>query len=585
MSPRKKRRSQRAGEAETGTSPADSELRMPHLRWILLGVVVLVSTGVVVGAFNPAPHSGGDNAGYVTLAYSLVSHGTYTDLYDPAQLPHTKYPPVFPALLALLMLLGARTWTALKTVAAVSTVAATVFTYLWAERRLGPGRAVGVAVLVALSSSVVYYSHWVLSDPTFLALTMVGLWAFDRADEEGARPGWLVIGVAAAGLAYFTRSAGLPLLAALGGWLALRRRWRALAGAALAVGIPAFLWWLRARAVGQIEYTSEFWMVNPYDPSLGHVGVGGLLARIVGNVRGYVGTHIPTGIVGKGGGPGILALGVILVGLGLMGWLRRGTKRIGVVELFLPLYVGLILLWPEVWSGDRFALPLLPILFVFAVEVLTESARRLGRTTSMVVGFAALLVVLLPAFGSWLGATRQASACASLTEAGSPFACYGPRFTDFADAATWSGANLPEGSVVLSRKPRIFFVLSGLRSRTFPFEQESGAHLSLADSLDARYELLDQIDGLAGRYVGGAIQRDPGAFCAVRAFGRGTGVGTRLFGVLPPDDRVAPEMDEDTRSVRIRVCPDSYVRSGADLTTYPSSPPSSRIPLLDGLDP
>jgi len=549
------------------------------------GVVVVLSAIIVVGAFNPAPHSGGDNAGYVTLAYSLVSHHTYTDLYDPAQLPHTKYPPVFPALLAFLMLLGARTWTALKTVAAVSTVAVAGFTYLWAERRLGPGRALGVAGAVVLSSSVVYYSHWILSDPTFLALTLAALWAFDRADEDGAPIGWLVLGVAAAGLAYFTRSAGLPLLVALAGWLALRRRWRALAGAALAVGIPAFLWWLRAHAVGQIEYTSEFWMVNPYQPSLGRVGIGGLVARVVANVHGYVGTHIPTGIVGSGSGPGIVALGVILVVLGAVGWGRRSARRIGVVELFTPLYAGLILLWPEVWSGDRFALPLLPILFLFAAEALTEGARRLGDRTAALVGLVAFVVVLLPAFGSWLGATRQASACAALTKQNGAFACYGTRYADFADAAVWSGANLPDGSVVLSRKPRIFFVLSGLRSRTFPFEEQPVAHLALADSLDARYELLDQVDGLAGRYIGGAIRREPGAYCDIRPFGRGTGVGTRLFGLLPPDDRAPPESGGEARTVRIGACPDSYVRSGANLTSYPSSPPSSRIPLLEGMDP
>jgi hypothetical protein len=256
-----------------------------------------------------------------------------------------------------------------------------------------------------------------------------------------------------------------------------------------------------------------------------------------------------------------------------------------VVELFVPLYFGLILLWPQVWSGDRFALPLLPLLFLFAAEAITDGARRIGETAAAGIGLVALLVVVLPAFGSWLDATRQATACAGLTKAGGAFACYGPRYSDFAEAATWSGANLPAGSVVLSRKPRIFFVLSGLRSRTFPFQEQPGAHLALADSVNARYELLDQVDGLAGRYVGGAIRRDPGAYCDMRPFGRGQGVGTRLFGLLPPDDRAPPEQGGEARTVHIVACPGSYVRSGADLTGYASSPPSSRIPLLEGLDP
>jgi hypothetical protein len=550
-----------------------------------LAVVVVVSAAVVIVAFNPAPHSGGDNAGYVTLAYSLVAHHSYTELWDPAHLPHTKYPPVFPALLAILLLLGARTWTALKTVAAASTIVAVAFTYLWAERRLGAARAVGVALALALSSSVVYYSHWVLSDPTFLAFTMVSLWALDRADEQDARIGWLAVGAAAAGLAYFTRSAGLPLMVALAGWLALRRRWRALVVVAIGLGVPVFLWWLRAHLVGKIEYASEFWMVDPYNPSLGHLGLGGLIARVVGNAKGYVGTYLPGGIVGRGGGVAIVSLGVALVGLGLVGWARRGARRIGVVELFVPLYAGVILLWPQVWSGDRFALPLLPVLFVFALEALWDGARVLGEIWATTAGVVALLLVLLPAFGSWLTAAGQASACGSLIQAGGAFACYGSGFEQFAEAATWSGSNLPPGSVVLSRKPRIFYVLSGVPSRTFPFETDPASHLALADSVGARYELLDMVDGLSGRYVASAIRQRPGAYCALRAFGQGAGVGTRMFGVLPPDQRGPEGTTAPGRSVRIAGCPQSYLRSPAGAAGYASPPPSSRIPLLDGLDP
>ena len=106
-------------------------------RRLFLFAALAVSATVVYAAFNPAPHSGGDNAGYLSLGHDLYANGTYTDAFDPDGLPHTKYPPVFPALLALLMWLGAGSWVAFKATAAVSTVAAVGLTYLWAERRLG----------------------------------------------------------------------------------------------------------------------------------------------------------------------------------------------------------------------------------------------------------------------------------------------------------------------------------------------------------------------------------------------------------------------------------------------------------------
>lgn len=547
-------------------------------RWALLGVAVLVSTLVVVTTFNPAPHTGGDNAGYVTLGFSLLHQRTYTELFDPAAPPHTKYPPVFPTLLALAMALGARTWSALKLVAALSTVAAVTLTWLWAERRIGAVWALGVALMVGMATSVAYYGHWILSDPTFLAFTLLALWALERGDEkERAARGWLALGVAATGLAYFTRSAGLPLVVALLAWLALRRRWRWLVGSAVVLGAPIVLWLLRARGAGQGEYVSEFWLVDPYQPSLGRVGVLGLAHRAGTNLVAYVGTHLPGGIVGAHG-PLVSLLGLLLVVLGVGGWVHALLKRAGPAEIFFPLYAGLILLWPVVWSGDRFALPFYPLLFVYAARLVKKWLPRFGKATPRIVGAVALLVVVLPEMKAWATASGEASACAAVIRSQGPFACYGPRVTGFVNAATWSGVNLPPGSAVLSRKPRMFYVLSGIPSRTFPFDDDFATHLSLAASVGARYELLDVWDGLARRYVAGAVRRAPGAWCAMGSFGE----GTQLLGILPPGERVLePTPEESGGGVRIDPCPASYV-AGDGSARYSSSP--TRIPLLRDLD-
>lgn len=554
--------------------PPEQAAEPGRRRWILLGLVVTLSAVLVAGAFVPAPHSGGDNATYLSLAYSLLHDGSYTELFDPAHAPHTKYPPVFPGLLALLMLAGARTWGAFKAVSVLSTLGAVTLAYLWAERRVGAVWAAGVALLVAVSSAVVYYSHWILSDPTFLALTLLAVWALERSDDEGAGPAWLVLGIAATGLAYFTRSAGLPLVVALGAWLALRRRWRSLAATALALGVPMLLWGLRARGVGQGEYGSEFWMVDPYDPGKGRVGLGGLVGRFAENLVGYVGGHVPGGIVGAAT-PLLGALGLILVVAAAVGWARSVRRRPGPAELFLPLYAGLILLWPPVWSGDRFALPLYPLLFLYGAVALRELLGPRGPALARSAGAVAFLVVLLPALKTWAGSVQEASACSAAVRRGGPFACYGPGIGAFVEAAGWSAANLPEGAAVLSRKPSMFYVLSGIPSRTFPFSDEPGRHLALADEIGARYELFDQWDGLASRWVAAAVGAQPAAFCAVRSFGEGG--STVLLGIVSQEGRGASTGDVPD-NVRIEACPPSFTSGGDAAPAY--APSSSTIPLL-----
>jgi 4-amino-4-deoxy-L-arabinose transferase-like glycosyltransferase len=551
----------------------------PALRWILLACAVLVNGVLVLGAFNPAPHSGGDNSTYVSLAYGLLTTGSYTEVFDPAGLPHTKYPPVFPMILAALMALGARTWVALKSTAVVSTLAAVAFTYLWAQRRVGPWPAFAVAALMGSSAAVVYYSHWILSDPTFLALTVGALWALERGGAEGARRGaWLAGGVALAGLAYFTRSAGLPLVLAILAWLALERRWRSVALVGLALGIPALAWWLRARGA-PATYAAEFWLIDPYQPTLGTIGALDLVPRAVANLVGYVTRHGPGGIVGAGGS-GVPALGVALTALALYGWVRTARERIGAAELFLPLYAGLILVWPEVWSGDRFALPLYPLVFLYGSVALRDVSRYVPRFAASALAVVAMLLILIPAAGSWTRAASDARACAAVVRAQGPFACYGPGVAAFVEAAEWSASGLPAGASVMTRKPSHFYVLSGVPSRTFPFDPDPTAQLALADELGSAYVLIDEWDALARVNVGGAVVRRPGAFCFVRAFGQPGAGGAQLIGILPAAERsdARPGVNEEAR---IALCPSGYSTAAAH-GAYSSS---GSIPLLDGLAP
>jgi len=533
---------------------------------------------VVTTAFVPVPHTGGDNAGYVSLAHALVTTGAYTDAFDPESLPHTKYPPVFPALLAVLIALGARTWVALKMTAAVSTVAAVACTYLWAERSLGWVTAFAIGLVLALSSGIVYYSHWVLSDPLFLALTTVALLALARADEDGAPPAWIVAGVVAAGLAYFTRSAGLPLIVALLAWLGFRRRWRTLAITGASLALPMLAWWWRGRGEGVAQYGTEFWMVDPYQPALGTVRILGLLPRILANASSYVFQHGPAGVAGANG-PALTQLGLALAVAAVVGWVLSARNRIGTAEIFFPLYLGLILLWPEVWGGDRFLLPLYPLVFLYGAITLRAVTARLSAAAAVPLTVVVLLALLLPAAGNWIESSRQASACTTVSRDRGAWSCYGPQVGFFIAAATWTGEGLPEGSAVLARKPRHFYVQSGIPSRAFAFSEDGDDHLALADAIGARYVLLDGWDGLAARYVGAAVREQPGAFCFIRGFGQPGERGAQLLGILPLADRSRQGVEAGA-GVQIATCPAAYV-AGTESADYSSS---GGIPLLDGLD-
>jgi len=486
---------------------------------------------------------------------------------------------------------------AFKAVSAVAATTAVGLTYLWVRERGSPAFAAGVAFLVAASGTLLLYSDTILSDVPFLAFTLLSLWALARAGgghgappgeakEGGLRPGWLLLGCGAALLGFFTRTAGLPLVVAVALWLALRRRWTWLAGFGVAFGVPALLWWLRGRGgePGGGDYLSEFWLRDPYRPELGGAGVGDLVAGVAENLWGYVSHHIPGGLTNLDGGA-LAGLGLTLVAASAWGWWLRIREERGVAELFVPLYFGLILLWPQVWSGDRFALPLLPLLLFYAGDGLRTAALRVHPRGSWGVAAAAVLFVALPALAGWADAARSASACQSRARIQGPWACSGGAVAEFAAAAWWSGGRLPEGAVVIARKPRIFHVLSGVKSQVFPFSGDPDRFFAEAEGLGSRYLLFDFVDGLSARYVAPVIRARPRAFCPLAGFEEVGGMGTRLLGIVPQAERHQGDpssSDEESGAVRLSPCPEGLLRGEAR-----AFPPyeSWEVPLFSARDP
>lgn len=582
---------------ETGSRGSEAVSDGPESRaFVLLGaVLIVVMAAVLASVSTPAPHTGGDNAGYLALAHALAEGSGYVELWDPAVPAHTKYPPMFALTLAALVLAGASTWGAFKLLVAGWLSLAVVCVFTWAATRRGAVVGVAVAALTLLSSGWLEASRWILSEPLFLAFTFFALWAAERgmrdadwsavlrsrprsvsgsrSDGSGAADGgpkgregesapfggwvWLLLAALAAAAAFFTRSAGLPLVLALFVALLLARRLRA---ALLFVGglAPLVSWWvLRARYGGEGAYQAEFWMVNPYEPELGTIGWLDLPGRIWNNLVLYVGEVLPGEWWGSVGTGALAALGIGLTGLALGGWWLRVRKGPRVAELFVPLYLGLILLWPEVWSGDRFLLPLHPFILLYSGAAVAGMLRPLGRasvTGALAVGFLALA---LPALPGWMSKAESASACRRVAQSEDVFRCHGAGFQEFRDAAAWSGANLPEDAVVLNRKPRIHYLLGGARGRVFPFTRDPAVLLDEADRVGARYLLLDHVDGISPYYLPAVIRARPLAFCHLVGWGGGERTpGTDLFGILPVELR-----RPGTNLADLGPCPESYLAS------------------------
>lgn len=526
-----------------------------HPRMVVLGLVALhVALAALV--FMPAPQPGGDNAVYLSLARSLLDGG-YRDLFDPAAPAHTQFPPGFPLILAAAIQLGLGPWVGFKLVVLAFSAAGVALTYLWIRRRRRPDLALGVALLAAISPGVLALSHWELSDVPFWAMTTAALLLWERL-PRGAK-GRTAAAAALTVCAYLTRSAGLPLVIAAAAWLAWRRRWTQLALYAAVVLPPALAWAARTRAQG--GYASLIRTADVYAPDNGTVGAVGLAARLGENAMLYGGRFLPT-LLGGSASPLLGVLSVLVLALAVYGWVRR-LRRAAVAELWLPLYVAMLLVWNPDWAGDRLLLPLFPALLMYAGDGLARLGRMgflPGRRMAPALGAAVLAVAAVPGVAE---GARMGTFCTAEYRRGDALPCLEPNWRDFFALAEEAGRTLPEGSAVLSRKPALFWSASGLPGRTYPLAREPDALFRAAREAGARYVVLDNLDQVSSAYLTPILMRRPGAFCIVRSLG---GDRATLLGIRPDAERI-PDLRGDPGEAQAQVgfkpCGPEYLRPGA----------------------
>ena len=487
-------------------------------RWtvpIALGALHLV---VAMAAFHPSPFTGGDDATYIALARSILERRTYTDIWDPGLAPQTLYPPVFPLIVAAGLWTGLDVAVGLKLMMVFVSSAAVFASCLWLRRVTTPGVSLAAGLLVSLSPEAIRLGREVLSDTPFWLFTMLALLALWHVEEpvENSEPvsgytlRWEILGSCAVVAAYFTRSAGLPLLVAAVIWLSMRRRWRAvliLAGTAA----PFILaWWLRGRAYPGSGYLAPFLYIDPYVPARGNVEPHDLLERLQENMFQYRLKHFPRIVTGFPYGK--IRPGTSLAALAAFGWMRR-MRRPGVPELWTVFYLGLVLLWPVAWAAPRFLFAIVPVLALYVAEAVAFFSEI--STRPRVVGMIAtgLLIGLMAP-----GVMHQLSdgfTCRRQHAEGSEFPCTDPIFQDFFLTAAAVRGKLPAGSVVLSRKPTLFYLYSGYQSRLYPLSQKPDTLFEEAAAIKAKFLIIDQLEDLAPLYLHPVLLAHRDDFCIV----------------------------------------------------------------------
>jgi len=323
--------------------------------------LLLVGLGAVhVTLLRPGHEWGDDFAMYLLHARNLVEGRPYAEtgyLYNSgaASIGPPSYPPMTAVLLAPVYACTGLDLQALKGVMVGCLLVFLGCVALLFRRRLPAWAVLALVAALGMNWFFLRDTNTINSDEPLLAFLYLSLLLMDQVRDEAVAMRHRLVWAAALGvamcLAFQTRTLGallVPSLMAEELWNACRIRRPAL----LALGIFAVL------SCGQMFWLKSQWA---YLDQLGPRGS----ERSV-HVLAYVERW--AAFFSNGYSHALAAAVFVLVTLlAALGYWRRARSRLTALEIFLALYLAVVLLWPG-YQAERYLYPILPLWLYYALE-------------------------------------------------------------------------------------------------------------------------------------------------------------------------------------------------------------------------
>ena len=396
-----------------------------------------------------------DDGVYLVTAKAMATGQGYRIISLPTPIVQTKYPILFPALLAVVWKLFPEfpdNLILLKLVPFLAALAwfALVYRYYRSEG-LTPTRASVLTMVLATVPWVLFVSSTLLSETLFFALAMGGLLMIRRLEASPEVWRFLPLSAGAlAGTATLTRMAGVALIAA--GTVSLFRRSKRAAAlflaAAIGVCLPWFVWTFYHTAAKGSEayYTAQnysVWnVVFNYTPEQKLNIVLTNLAATVGSFGSLFEYH--------------LAVVAVLIASALMAGFILDIRTAGftVNHVFCLVYVALTTLWA--WMPLRFLVLLTPMLLLFAYRLVAACEQRTGWRW-LPAGALLLVAPMLAEDARQLPQSLQAGAVPTPgTPNNRP-----TKWFEYARIASWIRASAPPQAVIMGILDPVFYLYTG----------------------------------------------------------------------------------------------------------------------------
>jgi 4-amino-4-deoxy-L-arabinose transferase-like glycosyltransferase len=486
-----------------------------------------------------------DNGTYLSLAQSLVSGQGYRDIALDGSPAHTKYPPVYPLLLApLVYLFGLNFWVMRLFSVGIGVLALAVI-YFYFRRLAGERDAFTILALTGVSYGIWFYSQSISSEMPYVLFAFLALLYLERYKEAQQRIlGKACVAALVVGVACLTRTVGLALLVGAVAYVAFEgqeggrvysRSRLAKSGLIAVLGsAPMFLWltrnWLVSGGTVPVDYLREYglksYAFSYATADSGSMGLRELFELAYHNL--YVYTFACARMIlpyfaDLTGKSAALSLTIFV----LLGFFICVVKRRTALEYYVPVYLCALLLFPA--SYDRYLIPLIPIIFYSFLnslhnflEFLPMRYEFLSSQKSM-KSLSISVITLLIGFN--LAFSVQKTIFDKDTE--NNFRIDVDE-KSYAEIIPWVIENTDPSSLIMWPKAGLRYMLSKRRGVGLPSTSDETRILKIIDERGVDYLVIDSFSDKAIRYLNPLIAEHPERFSLL--FQNGTSAIYRVEG-------------------------------------------------------
>lgn len=479
--------------------------------WLVSTVLVVVFTISASYTFNSRVQIYGDNTTYYTLGKALAHNEGFVDIHHATKTKHHHYPPGYPAFMSLVMRIAGSDMLTQKYANTV-VLGLGVWLLFWLAYRITENLALSfvIGIFTAINPSLLQFGSTMMSEVLFFTLSISALLLFLHWQKQ-PHWGWIVGVVVLLAATYYVRSLGIALAVGVFGSLLFSRAWKKLIIAGAGFVLLILPWQLRNASLGS-SYIKQLMLKNPYQKQLGSMEGMDWLTRIWENLERYITREVPNGIfrfvrqtnfdtpsfsewVG-----GLFIL--LLIGYGLY----KTPKYRKVMLYYMLATGGILLLWPQVWFGVRFILPLIPILLLYGFQGVYQGlaliGNLLGRKKAIPGWTVLLLLVFTRAYATPIKNLHQDSKL--------PISAI---YKHYYSIAAWVRENTSPESVVVCRKQSLFYVHADRFVAGFPRSEDHAAILQDFIDKGVDYVVVDAMGySDVAQYLVPTIQENPHYF-------------------------------------------------------------------------